>query len=68
MFSLRWRLRAPIDGSPSAIGAVRVPVTIRLGVAHARGGEELELAGLPERTDRALYAAKGGARKGLTVA
>jgi diguanylate cyclase (GGDEF)-like protein/PAS domain S-box-containing protein len=54
------RLETDADGS--------LRVTISIGLAHARGGDDFTLDGLIERADRALYASKAAGRNRVTVA
>lgn len=54
------RLRAALEGTVIVLPALELRVTASIGVAEWRGDEDL--AGLLNRADAALYAAKGGGR------
>jgi diguanylate cyclase (GGDEF)-like protein/PAS domain S-box-containing protein len=62
------RLRQVVEATRFEFGGTVIPVTISVGVAHARDEASLELADLVEQADRALYASKSAGRNRVTVA
>ena len=62
------RLRRHVDDhSFGGTGDDRVPVTISLGVAVARGTDEVPAEYLLEEADRSLYKAKSGGRNRISA-
>jgi diguanylate cyclase (GGDEF)-like protein len=61
------RLRAAVAEAPFIDGAVRVPVTVSIGVATRRA-DDSALDAVLRRADRALYAAKAAGRNRVVVA
>jgi diguanylate cyclase (GGDEF)-like protein len=60
------RARAAIAATPASVAGSRLPVTISLGVAERRDGEER--VALIARADEALYRAKHGGRNRVALA
>ncbi|WP_394002964.1 diguanylate cyclase [Luteimonas sp. WGS1318] len=56
------RLRAAVAAHPVRVDGLQVPVTLSIGIAHARQGRDADLDGLLATADRRLYLAKRAGR------
>jgi diguanylate cyclase (GGDEF)-like protein len=56
------RIRSSFAGFPIAVDGEPVHVTVSIGIAVARAGDESDLASLVKAADRALYEAKNAGR------
>ena len=61
------RLRSAIESTPVETDAGSISVTISVGVTSVPGAATIDLTGLIERADRALYAAKQSGRNRSVV-
>ncbi|HUF06176.1 MAG TPA: GGDEF domain-containing protein [Candidatus Binatia bacterium] len=60
-------LRHRLALRPVMVGEATVPITVSIGVATMRPGEELDLNGLLERVDEALASARGAGGNGIAL-
>ncbi|PBS13004.1 hypothetical protein CMZ82_07400 [Lysobacteraceae bacterium NML93-0792] len=56
------RLRAAVAAHPVRVDGIEVPVTLSIGIAHARPGRDVDLDALLATADRRLYLAKRAGR------
>ncbi len=56
------RLRAAVAAQPVRVDGIEVPVTLSIGIAHARPGRDADLDALLAIADRRLYLAKRAGR------
>lgn len=56
------RLRAAVAAQPVRVDGIEVPVTLSIGIAHARPGRGVDLDALLATADRRLYLAKRAGR------
>ena len=56
------RLRAAVAAQPVRVDGIEVPVTLSIGIAHARPGGDVDLDALLATADRRLYLAKRAGR------
>ena len=56
------RLRAAVAAHPVRVDGIEVPVTLSIGIAHARPGGDVDLDALLATADRRLYLAKRAGR------